>query len=183
MADSPSDYVWHDGPVPAGLPVTQVYGWLLCPVSGRVLIQEQDDGTFSLPGGTPESFDTDRDATLPREAFEENQVTIPATTAYLGYQEARRPGHPVIAQVRMAGIITEFAPRAPDPDNGRLNRRYMTSLAAAPGVLGWGQPAEAQARAAAGAGRQWGLRVEPPPPPRRSGRHKPASPQPATHTP
>jgi len=162
MGDPPTQYVWHEAPVPAGLPVTQVYGWLLCPVSGRILIQEQDDGTFSLPGGTPEPFDTDRDATLAREAFEENQVTISATTAYLGYQEVRQPGHPVIAQIRMAGIITEFAPRAPDPDNGRLNRRYMTSLAAAPGVLGWGQPAEAQARAAAGAGRQWGLPVDHP---------------------
>jgi hypothetical protein len=32
----------------------------------------------------------------------------------------------------------------------------MTSLAAASGVLGWGQPADAQARAATRAGRQWG---------------------------
>lgn len=39
----------------------------------------------------------------------------------------------------MAGIITEFAPRAPDPDNGRFNRRYMISLAAAPSVLGCGE--------------------------------------------
>jgi hypothetical protein len=31
----------------------------------------------------------------------------------------------------------------------------MTSLAAAPAVLSWGQPAEAQARAAAEAGRRW----------------------------
>lgn len=53
MGDPPVEYVGHDGPVPR-LPVTQVYGWLLCPISGRVLIQEQDDGTFSLPGGTPE---------------------------------------------------------------------------------------------------------------------------------
>jgi hypothetical protein len=67
-----------------------------------------------------------------------------------------------MAQLRMAGIITEFAARAPDPDNGRLNRRYMTSLAAAPGVLGWGQPAGAQARAAAEAGRRWGLPVDHP---------------------
>jgi 8-oxo-dGTP diphosphatase len=64
----------------------------------------------------------------------------------------------------MAGIVTEFAARAPDPDNGRLNRRYMTSLAAAPAVLGWGQPAEAQARAAAEAGRRWGLPVDHPAP-------------------
>jgi hypothetical protein len=162
MGDPPIEYVWYDGPVSAGLPVTQVYGWLLCPATGRVLIQEQDDGTFSLPGGTPEPFDADRDATLTREAFEENQVRLSATTAYLGYQEVRQPGRPVIAQIRMAGIITEFAARAPDPDNGRLNRRYMTSLAAAPAVLGWGQPAETQARAAAEAGRRWGLPVDHP---------------------
>jgi RimJ/RimL family protein N-acetyltransferase len=137
MGDPPVEFVWHDDPVPAGLPITQVYGWLLCPVSGRVLIQEQDDGTFSLPGGTPEPYDADRDATLAREAFEENQVRISAATAYLGYQEVRQPGQPVIAQLRMAGIITEFAARAPDPDNGRLNRRYMTSLATAPAVLSW----------------------------------------------
>jgi hypothetical protein len=53
MGDPPVEYVGHDGPVPR-LPVAQVYGWLLCPISGRVLIREQDDGTFSLPGGTPE---------------------------------------------------------------------------------------------------------------------------------
>lgn len=162
MDDPPAEYIWHDGPVPPGLPVTQVYGWLICPVSGRVLIQEQDDGTFSLPGGTPEPYDAGRDATLAREAFEENQVRICATTAYLGYQAVHQTGRPVIAQLRMAGIITEFAARAPDPDNGRLNRRYMTSLVAAPVVLGWCPPAEAQARAAAAAGRLWGLPVDRP---------------------
>jgi len=36
----------------------------------------------------------------------------------------------------------------------------MTSLAAAPSVAGCGQPAEAHARAAAAAGRRWGLRVD-----------------------
>jgi 8-oxo-dGTP diphosphatase len=156
------EYVWHDSLVPAMLPVTQVYGWLLCPTTGRVLIQEQDDGTFSLPGGTPEPEDAGQYATLAREAFEENQVRIGPSAAYLGYQEVHQPGLPVIAQVRMAGVITEFAPRGPDPDNGRLNRRYMTSLAAAPALLGWGQPGRAQARAAAEAGRQWGLPVDHP---------------------
>ena len=38
--------------------------------------------------------------------------------------------------MRMAVLITEFAPRAPDRDNGRINRRRMTSLASAPGMLG-----------------------------------------------
>ena len=30
MNDPPVEFIWHDGPVPAGLPVTQVYGGLLC---------------------------------------------------------------------------------------------------------------------------------------------------------
>ncbi len=162
IADPGIEYIWHDSPVPAWLPVTQVYGWLICPFTGRVLIQEHDDGVHTLNGGTPAPFDAAHDATLAREAFEENTVRIAPSAAYLGYQEVRQPGRTVIAQVRMAGIITEFAARAPDPDNGRLNRRYMTSLAAAPGVLGWGQPAEAQARAAADAGRRWGLPVDRP---------------------
>ena len=162
MTEPATRFVWHDAPVPAGLPVTQVYGWLLCPATGRVLIQEQPDGTCSLPGGTPEAFDDDLVATLAREAFEENQVRLAAAPAYLGYQEVYEPGRPLYAQVRMAGIITEFAARAPDPDNGRINRRRMTSLAAAPSILGWGQPAQAQARAAARAGRQWGLPVDHP---------------------
>jgi hypothetical protein len=28
MGDPPVEYVWHDGPVPAGLPVTQVSRFL-----------------------------------------------------------------------------------------------------------------------------------------------------------
>ena len=116
------------------------------------------------PGGTPEDFDADRHATLARECFEENQVRIGSTAAYLGYQEVLIPRGTPIAQIRMAAVITEFAPRAPDADGGGLYRRRMTSLAAAPGMLGWGQPAEAQARATARVGRQWGLPVDRPAP-------------------
>jgi hypothetical protein len=97
MGDPPVEFVWHDDPVPAGLPITQVYGWLL------------------------------------------------------GYQEVRQPGQPVIAQLRMAGIITEFAARAPDPDNGRLNRRYV-AVADSPHPVGqpehqvrWFTPADISA--------------------------------------
>jgi hypothetical protein len=38
-------YWWHEAPVPAGLEITQVYGYLLCPVTCRVLVQD-DDGVF-----------------------------------------------------------------------------------------------------------------------------------------
>ncbi len=171
-------YVWHEGPVPPGLPVTQVYGWLLCPVTGRVLIQEHDDGLCILPGGTPEEFDADQHATLAREAFEENQVLIGPSAIYLGYQEVFEPGRAPHAQVRLAAVITEFAARAPDADGGELYRRLMTSVAAAPAALGWGQPGEAQARGAGRAGREWGLPVDDPAPDGyedlpRSGREEP----------
>ena len=139
-----------------------MYGYLLCPESGRVLVQE-DDNVFNLPGGKPEPCDADLAATLVREAWEENQVLV-GVTAYLGYQEVRRPGRAPYAQVRMAGVIDEFAPRAPDPDGGRVYRRLMM-LDAAPGVLGWGEPAVAQAQAAFRvAADKWGLPVASPTP-------------------
>jgi 8-oxo-dGTP diphosphatase len=96
-------YWWHEEQVPAGLEITQVYGYLLCPATCRVLVQD-DDGVFNLPGGTPEPEDADLAATLMREAFEENQVRVGAT-AYLGYQEVHRPGRARYAQVRMAGMF------------------------------------------------------------------------------
>jgi 8-oxo-dGTP diphosphatase len=118
-AVSEVQYFWHETPVPAGLEITQVYGYLLCPRTGRVLrymgtyllcprtgrvLVQDDEGVFNLPGGSPEPEDADLVATLVREAFEENQVRIGAT-AYLGYQEVRRPGRIPYAQVRMAGVF------------------------------------------------------------------------------
>jgi len=67
----------------------------------------------------------------------------------LGYQEVHRAEDGPFVQVRMAGLIDHFEPRAPDPDGGRLFRRFMTPLGDAPSVLGWGEPAAAQAAAAA----------------------------------
>ena len=162
IADSGVRYVWHEARVLDGLEITQVYGYLLCPQTGRVLVQD-DGGVFNLPGGTPEPEDGgDLVATLVREAFEENQVRV-GVTAYLGYQEVHRPERAVYAQVRMAGVIEEFAAPAPDPDGGRVYRRLMTSLEAAPRVLGWGAPAVAQAEAAARVARSgWGLPVDAP---------------------
>ncbi|WUI02630.1 hypothetical protein OHR68_12745 [Spirillospora sp. NBC_00431] len=86
--------------------------------------------------------------------------------AYLGYQEARRPNRAPYAQVRMVGLIGAFEQRRPDPDGGRIYRRLMTSLALAPWVLGWGEPAAAQAKAAARVAEDvWGLPVSSPAPP------------------
>ena len=68
-------YRWFEAPVREGLQVTQVYGYLICPSTGRVLIQD-DEGVFNLPGGSPEAWDGGISATLLREAMEESQVRI-----------------------------------------------------------------------------------------------------------
>jgi len=137
-------FVWCPRPVPEGVPVVQVYGWLLDD-AGRLLVQDTGSG-FNLPGGSPEPGDADLAATLVREAMEESQVTV-TELAYLGYEQLQHAGQPQ-AWVRMVGKIGEFHPRQPDPDGGRLLRRLMTSLAEAPGLLGWGCSGLAQAQAA-----------------------------------
>ncbi|MBO2447117.1 NUDIX domain-containing protein [Actinomadura barringtoniae] len=159
VADEGVRYFWHEAPVPDRLKITQVYGYLLCPDTARVLVQD-DQGLFNLPGGKPEPEDADLVDTLVREAFEENQVVV-SEAVYLGYQEVHRPGVRPYAQVRMAGLIGSFEARRPDPDGGRIYRRLMVALSEAPDVLGWGAPAVAQASAAARAAeRAWGLQTD-----------------------
>ncbi|WP_433186204.1 hypothetical protein [Actinoallomurus sp. CA-150999] len=66
----------------------------------------------------------------------------------------------------MVGLIGSFEGRRPDPDGGRIYRRVMMSLTAAPEVLGWGEPAVAQVKAAARVAEQrWDLPVGSPEPP------------------
>ena len=90
-----------------------MYGWLLCPATGRVLIQEHDDGISQPSRREPRKlYDADMEATLARESFEENQVRIAPGPVYLGYQEVIEPGRSPYAQVRMAGIITRVRTRA-----------------------------------------------------------------------
>ncbi|MEV4250953.1 NUDIX hydrolase [Streptosporangium canum] len=156
-------YFWYEAPVPADLHVAQVYGYLLCPQTARVLIQEYA-GEFNLPGGGPEPGDTDMAATLVREAMEESQVVV-VDPVYLGYQEVHEPGRASYAQVRMTGLIAEFTERRPDPDGGRVRLRLMTALAEAPAILRWGEPAVAQAKATARIAKQvWRLPVDSPAP-------------------
>jgi hypothetical protein len=155
------EYRWHADDVPGELRVRQVYGWLL-DQHGRCLVQVHADGVTNLPGGTPEPEDADQVATLVREAMEENQVAV-GETAYLGYQEVRRPRAEPYAQVRMVGLITAFHPRRPDPDGGDLYARYMAPLAEAARMLAWGDSGEAQAAAVLRvATTRWGLPVHAP---------------------
>jgi 8-oxo-dGTP diphosphatase len=136
-------YHWYPSPVPVGLPVGQVLGWLLDD-TGRVLVQEHA-GSFSLPGGSPEPQDTDLLGTLAREAWEESQVTV-SVAAYLGFEQARGSGRESFAQVRMAGRIGRFAQRRPNPDGGAVVRPVDAPARGGTGGAGLG-------RLRAGAGR------------------------------
>lgn len=152
-------FEWRPQPVPAGMPVVQVYCWLLDD-AGRVLVQDTGEG-HNLPGGTPEPFDADLAATAVREVLEESQVRV-ADLVYLGHERSVRRGEQV-ALVRTVGRITQFLPRHPDVDGGRLLGRLMTSLAEAPTLLGWGRSGVEQARAVARiAETWWDLPVEAP---------------------
>jgi hypothetical protein len=63
-------FAWSDGPVPEGLPVRQVHGWL-ADDAGRVLVQDRvHEGKFLLPGGKRDLADLDWAHTLIREAAE-----------------------------------------------------------------------------------------------------------------
>jgi 8-oxo-dGTP diphosphatase len=156
-------YLWHESPVPGDLLIAKVYGFLVCPVTGRVLVQEHG-GMFNLPGGSPEPWDADVSAALRREALEESQVVV-TETAYLGYQEVRRTGCVPFAQVRMAGLIAVFRRRRPDADGGRLLRRLMCPLPDVPAVLGWGEIMNPQAELAARTARAlWRVPVSSPQP-------------------
>lgn len=160
-------FAWSDGPVPEGLPVRQVHGWL-ADDAGRVLVQDRvHEGKFLLPGGKRDLADLDWAHTLIREAAEESQVTVGRNSiAYLGHQVVT--GDPQVsgpyAQVRLFGAIEAFGSPARDPDGGHVYRRLMTSIPRAADLLVWGLPGELQAQAAERAGLRFGLPMSAPAP-------------------
>ena len=163
--------IWHEAPVPPGMPVAQVYVWALDPEDGRVLIQDrgpQHPRRYTLPGGRPEPEDGgDPLKTAAREAMEESQIRIDTERAvYLGCQvvtgAGKRP-EPYV-QMRYAAPIIAYEPIGPDPDNGRTNRRFMSSLQRAPELLNWHETGAAQAKAALRAAEELGFPVDDPSP-------------------
>ena len=164
-------FTWRETPVPDGIPVTQVYVWALDPDDGRVLIQDrgaQHASRHNLPGGRPEPEDGgDPLRTAAREAMEESPIHIDRERAvYLGHQlvegdPARPEPH---AQLRYAVPIAGYETVGPDPDNGRIHRRLMTSLDRAPELLNWGDHGRAQAAAVRRAAAALGLPVDTPAP-------------------
>lgn len=133
---------WFDCEVPSNLQTRQVYG-VIFTEDGRTLlkVETRSNGkiSYSLAGGTPESFDKDRIATLRRELVEEVNTTIKDDIYYVGYQQVSGDGDkPTYAQVRMTAMIDKIGEKLPDPDNGKTYDRLLTPPERAIELLGWG---------------------------------------------
>jgi 8-oxo-dGTP pyrophosphatase MutT (NUDIX family) len=144
---------WITAPLPEGIRIRQVYGFCFDD-SGRVLVRK-DRERFGLPGGKPEMGE-DLRATLERECLEESQIVI-GEHVYLGYQEVTEEGREPFAQVRLVARISEFLPRHPDPDTGRIYDRLLTPLNKVPGLLDWGVDGLLQAASAVQSARELGV--------------------------
>ena len=134
-------FTWHNGQVPEGLRIQQVYG-ILFDKFGRILLRTDglDDYTkFTFAGGKTEDFDKDMVDTLTREVKEEVNTTI-KNPIIIGYQEVDEGnGTPIYAQVRMVAMIDNIGPAQPDPDNGRTYRRLLTAPQKAKALIDWGK--------------------------------------------
>lgn len=134
-------FKWFKEDVPEGLQIKQVYG-VLFDEYGRTLVRrEMIDGKKygCLAGGKPEVFDDGMEGTLRRETIEEVNTTL-KEIFYLGYQTVNEGnGIPVYAQVRMIGLIDKIGPKKPDPDNGKIYDRILTTPEKAIEILNWGE--------------------------------------------
>ena len=137
---------WHNGEVPKGMEIRQVYG-LIFTKDGRILLTVEDKESgkkYSLAGGTPESYDTDMGATLRRELIEEINTTI-EEPVLVGYQEIdEEDGSAKYAQVRMSAIIDNIGPRQVDPATGKIYGWILTSPKEAINLINWGEVGKLQ---------------------------------------
>ncbi|OYP10422.1 NUDIX hydrolase [Streptomyces sp. FBKL.4005] len=135
---------WHEGPVPAGIPVRQCWGWLFA-ADGRVLVLlDPANGAACLPGGTPEPQDQgDPAATLIREAAEEAAVRI-SVPGLLGYLPDEHHSGGSCARVRMAATLTNVGPSRPDPATGQTYVRALATPEQVIELFDWGSSAADQ---------------------------------------
>lgn len=134
---------YHNGEVPKGYRVRQVYG-IIFTRDGRMMLKvdkdKNGDYVYSLAGGTPEGYDKDRIATLKRELLEEVNTTVLEPIIMVGYQTVTGDGDkPVYAQIRMTAMIDKVGEKLPDPDNGTTHLRLLAPPEKAKVLLNWTQ--------------------------------------------
>ena len=137
--------IWHYGETPKDMQVRQVYAIVFDKYGRTMLKCDMKNGKrcFGMIGGTPETFDKDRIATLKREFLEEVNTTLKDPIYLVGYQiiEGDRD-LPPYAQIRMVAMIDKIGEKKPDPDNGKISERILTTPEKAIKLLGWGESAE-----------------------------------------
>lgn len=146
-----SRLTWFEVPVPGGFEVRQVYGFIFG-LDGRLLILE-DEGSFNLPGGKPETSESLRE-TLARESLEEGQALI-GSAEYLGYQCVE--GEEYFAQVRLVALLDQLLPAAVDPSTGKQYRRMWVPYSQVNELLGWGKSGDQQVASAVASASRMGV--------------------------
>ena len=139
------EIIWHYGEPPKDMQVRQVYAIVFDKYGRTMLKSDVKDGKryFGMIGGTPESFDKDRIATLKREFLEEVNTKLKDPIYLVGYQVIIGDRDlPPYAQIRMTAMIDEIGEKKPDPDNGKISDRILTTPQRAIKLLGWGESAE-----------------------------------------
>lgn len=121
-------------------PYYQVYGIVFNEKGEILLIQE--NGKWKIPGGTPETGESDID-TLKRELVEEADITVSKLLA-LGAQKVDYPNNPntiegdLYFQLRYVGLIDELLPSTPDPATGLVNQRMFVPAEKVTEYVKWG---------------------------------------------
>lgn len=131
---------WHDSVNFSDIyPVTQVYG--VCFHKGEILVIGSD-GSWQLPGGTPEKDESFED-TLKREAEEEANIEI-EKIAPLGYQKVKniKTGE-IFYQLRYGSVITKIKNQKMDPATNKIYKRKLIQAEEFSKYCKWGKIGEA----------------------------------------
>ena len=136
-------FTWFDGEPPCDLEITQIYGLLFTDCE-RLLLFIDANGAYTLPGGTPEAYDSGVEDTLRREVSEEVNTDI-EEPIIIGYQTIAGEN---FAQLRMVAMIKEIKPAQPDPDTGLIYKRLLATPRKAIELLNWQDTGAAQINAA-----------------------------------
>lgn len=130
----------NEGDLQKYSPLTQAYA-ICYNDAGEVLILDQkEDGTWTLPGGTVEPGENTVQ-TLTREVMEEADITI-TDINLLGIQEVKsdKPTH---YQTRYVAKIKELFPQTIDPAKGRIHERKFVPASQINDYLKWGETGQA----------------------------------------